>query len=110
MGAEQAALITVLLLRGAQTAGELRPRTERLQPFPDREAVDAVLRTMAAADRPLVRELERQAGQHDRRWMHLLGADGPRLPNLSRRSTGNRCWRAARRPATAGCRRVRPAG
>ena len=77
LDAEQAALITVLLLRGAQTAGELRPRTERLLPFPDREAVEAVLRTMAAADPPLVRELERQPGQHDRRWMHLLGADQP---------------------------------
>ncbi len=74
---EQAALVTVLLLRGAQTAGELRTRTERLHPFADREAVEAVLRTMAAADPPLVRELERQPGQHDRRWVHLLGADQP---------------------------------
>ena len=73
----QAALLTVLLLRGAQTAGELRPRTERLVPFADREAVEAVLRAMAAADPPLVRELERQPGQHDRRWMHLLGPDQP---------------------------------
>ena len=32
---------------------------------------------MAAADPPLVRELERQPGQHDRRWIHLLGADQP---------------------------------
>jgi uncharacterized protein YceH (UPF0502 family) len=73
----RAALISVLLLRGAQTAGELRPRTERLQPFDDREAVESVLREMAAADPPLVRELERQPGQHDRRWIHLLGADQP---------------------------------
>jgi uncharacterized protein len=73
----QTALITVLLLRGAQTAGELRPRTERLHPFVDRAAVDAALRAMAAADTPLVRELERQPGQHDRRWVHLLGADEP---------------------------------
>ena len=79
LGAAEAALITVLLLRGAQTSGELRPRTERLLPFADREAVEAVLREMAAADPPLVRELERQPGQHDRRWMHLLGADQPEL-------------------------------
>ena len=72
-----AALMTVLLLRGAQTPGELRPRTERLHPFADREAVESELRAMAAADPPLVRELERQPGQHDRRWMHLLGADQP---------------------------------
>jgi uncharacterized protein YceH (UPF0502 family) len=71
----QTALIAVLMLRGAQTAGELRPRTERLHPFGDREAVEAVLREMAAADPPLVRELDRQPGQHDRRWIHLLGAE-----------------------------------
>jgi uncharacterized protein YceH (UPF0502 family) len=77
LGPEQAALLTVLLLRGAQTPGELRPRTERLAPFADREAVETVLAGMAAADPPLVRELERQPGQHDRRWMHLLGTVPP---------------------------------
>ena len=72
-----AAVLTALLLRGPQTAGELRPRTERLHAFADREAVDAVLRAMAASDPPLVRELDRRPGQHDRRWMHLLGAEQP---------------------------------
>ena len=72
---EQAGLIAVLLLRGPQTAGELRPRTERLATFADREAVEAALREMASTDPPLVRELERQPGQHDRRWIHLLGAE-----------------------------------
>ncbi len=70
----QVALLTALLLRGAQTAGELRPRTDRLHPFADREAVEGVLRAMATTDPPLVRELERRPGQHDRRWTHLLGA------------------------------------
>jgi uncharacterized protein len=73
----RAALITVLLLRGAQTAGELRQRTERLHRFADREAVEAVLREMAAEDPPLVHELEREPGRHDRRWIHLLTADQP---------------------------------
>jgi uncharacterized protein YceH (UPF0502 family) len=82
LDAPQAALVTVLLLRGAQTPGELRPRTERLHPFPDRETVEATLREMAAADPPLVRELERQAGQHDRRWVHLLGAEPPEAADL----------------------------
>jgi uncharacterized protein YceH (UPF0502 family) len=77
LDAAQSALMTALLLRGAQTAGELRPRTERMHPFADREAVEVVLRTMAAADPPLVRELDRQPGQHDRRWIHLLGAEQP---------------------------------
>lgn len=77
LGPEQAALLAVLLLRGAQTAGELRSRSERLASFADRETVEATLRAMAEADPPLVRELERQPGQHDRRWIHLLGATQP---------------------------------
>ncbi|MET0695484.1 MAG: DUF480 domain-containing protein [Propionibacteriaceae bacterium] len=73
----QTALLTVLLLRGPQTANELRPRTERLRPFEDREAVEVPLRALAAADPPLVRELPRQPGQRDSRWVHLLGAEQP---------------------------------
>ncbi len=71
------ALLTGLLLRGPQTPGELRPRTERLHAFADRDAVEERLQALAAQDPPLVRELERQAGQHDRRWIHLLGAELP---------------------------------
>lgn len=76
---EQAALIAVLLLRGPQAAGELRTRTERLHPFTDRDAVAATLTAMAEAEPPLVRQLPRQAGQHDPRWVHLLGADQPEI-------------------------------
>ncbi|MCD4525184.1 DUF480 domain-containing protein [Nocardioides sp. cx-173] len=67
------ALVTVLLLRGRQAPGELRSRTERLHAFADREAVEETLRRMAARPTPLVRELERRPGQHDNRWVHLLG-------------------------------------
>jgi uncharacterized protein YceH (UPF0502 family) len=70
---DERALLTVLLLRGEQTPGELRTRTERLHPFADRSDVEACLRRMAARPEPLVRELERRPGQHDRRWVHLLG-------------------------------------
>jgi uncharacterized protein YceH (UPF0502 family) len=70
---DERALITVLLLRGAQAPGELRTRTERLHKFDDRTDVEACLRRMAARPEPLVRELERRPGQHDRRWIHLLG-------------------------------------
>jgi uncharacterized protein YceH (UPF0502 family) len=70
---DERALITVLLLRGAQAPGELRTRTERLHPFADRGEVEACLRRMAARPEPLVRELERRPGQQDRRWVHLLG-------------------------------------
>ncbi len=68
---EERAVVTVLLLRGPQAPGELKTRTERLHPFADRGAVETVLRAMA--ERGLVVELPRQAGQHDNRWAHCLG-------------------------------------
>lgn len=67
------ALLTVLLLRGPQAAGELKTRTERLHPFADRGEVEACLGALAGADAPLVREQDRQPGQQDTRWVHLLG-------------------------------------
>jgi uncharacterized protein YceH (UPF0502 family) len=70
---DERALLTVLLLRGAQTPGELRARTERLHAFADRGQVEARLHEMARRPQPLVRELERHPGQQDRRWVHLLG-------------------------------------
>ncbi|MCA0435327.1 MAG: DUF480 domain-containing protein [Actinobacteria bacterium] len=71
LAADERALVTVLLLRGAQAPGELKTRTERLHPFADRGEVEEVLARMAAAG--LVRELPRRPGQHDNRWVHLLG-------------------------------------
>lgn len=70
------ALLTVLLLRGAQTAGELRVRCERLHAFDDKDAVEAGLRGLAAATPALVRELDKRPGEKDRRWVHLLGPSG----------------------------------
>ena len=67
------ALVTVLLLRGAQTPGELRTRTERMYVFPDRSAAESALRVMAERQPPLVRELELRPREQDRRWVHLLG-------------------------------------
>jgi uncharacterized protein YceH (UPF0502 family) len=70
---DERALLTVLLLRGPQPAGALKTRTERLHRFRDREEVEACLTRMEGAEEPLVRELARQPGQHDSRWIHLLG-------------------------------------
>jgi uncharacterized protein len=70
---DERALLTVLLLRGPQTPGELRSRTERLHRFTDRGEVEGCLRGMAGRPLPLVHELERRPGQQDRRWVHLLG-------------------------------------
>jgi uncharacterized protein YceH (UPF0502 family) len=71
--ADERALITVLLLRGPQAPGELKTRTDRLHAFADRDEVEACLQRMASSETPLVRQLERRAGQHDNRWVHLLG-------------------------------------
>ncbi len=71
--ADERALITVLLLRGPQSPGALRVRTERLHDFADRDDVETTLRRMAARENPLVVELDRRPGQQDHRWIHLLG-------------------------------------
>ena len=70
---DERALLTVLLLRGAQSPGELRARTERLHPFADREAVETTLHRLAERPQPVVAELARRPGQQDHRWVHLLG-------------------------------------
>lgn len=70
---QSGALLTVLMLRGPQTAGELRINCERLYPFGDISAVEGFLHELAA--RPagaLVAELPRQAGSRENRWAHLL--------------------------------------
>lgn len=77
---DERALLTVLLLRGMQAPGELRTRSERLHAFADRTAVEACLRRMAERPQPLVRELDRQPGQQDRRWLHLLGPVPQQVP------------------------------
>ena len=72
---QSAAILTSLMLRGPQTAGELRSRTERLHPFASQEEVDETLRQLAGRNEPLVARLERRPGQKESRWAHLLGAD-----------------------------------
>jgi len=76
---QSAALLTVLMLRGPQTAGELRINSERLHGFTDIELVELFLQELAA--RPggaLVAELPRQPGARENRWTHLLsGAPKP---------------------------------
>jgi uncharacterized protein len=62
------ALLTVLLLRGSQTVGELKARTERMHPFESLEEVESALRNLAEAEPALVRELPRRPGQKETRW------------------------------------------
>jgi uncharacterized protein YceH (UPF0502 family) len=67
------ALLTLLFLRGPQTAGELRGRSDRLQTFESVAEAEDVLRDMAAHSEPLVRELPRRPGQKEGRWAHTVG-------------------------------------
>jgi uncharacterized protein YceH (UPF0502 family) len=71
------ALMTLLMLRGPQTAGELRTRSERLHPFATLEETEGALRRMAAEDEPLLVELARRPGQKEARWVHLVGELAP---------------------------------
>jgi uncharacterized protein YceH (UPF0502 family) len=90
------ALVAVLMLRGAQTPGELRTRTERYVGFADVPAVTTVLERLAARSVPLVRCLGRAPGQSQDRWVHTLGVDEERQ-------------RPRVRPATADPERAGPA-
>lgn len=67
------AIMTLLLLRGAQTAGELRARSERMHHFASVDEVDAVLRRLAGGDDALVRQLARQPGKREVRWAPTVG-------------------------------------
>jgi uncharacterized protein YceH (UPF0502 family) len=67
LGRRESALLCVLMLRGAQTVGELRGRTERMHDFADMEEVERVLDTLAEHDPPFVTKMPRG------RWAHLLG-------------------------------------
>jgi uncharacterized protein YceH (UPF0502 family) len=72
----QVAVLAVLLLRGPQTAAELRARTERMHPFGSAEEVEQVLADLAGRDQPLAQRLERQPGRKEPRWVQRLAA-GP---------------------------------
>ena len=67
------AIITLLLLRGPQTPGELRGRSERLHPFRSTHEVEAALLELSQGDEPLVVCLRRRPGQKEARWAHLAG-------------------------------------
>ena len=70
---QSAAILTVLMLRGPQTPGELRINCERLHSFADISAVQAFLDELAARPAgPLVVQLPRQPGSRESRWAHLL--------------------------------------
>jgi uncharacterized protein len=69
------ALICVLLLRGAQTPGELRGRAERMHRFETLDDVQAALQKLMQREPPLVKMLPRQPGTKESRYVHLLAGD-----------------------------------
>jgi uncharacterized protein YceH (UPF0502 family) len=67
------AVLNVLMLRGAQTPGELKGRTERLHRFADMEDLGGTLERLI--ERQLAARLERRPGQREERYTHLLGSE-----------------------------------
>jgi uncharacterized protein YceH (UPF0502 family) len=74
----QLSVLAVLMLRGPQTPGELRTRTERLYPFPSADELSETLSELAA--RELTVRQERRPGQKEERYAHLLSGDAPEAP------------------------------
>jgi uncharacterized protein YceH (UPF0502 family) len=70
----EVSLLAVLMLRGVQTPGELKQRTERLHPFASLKEVDGVLERLI--ERELVARLLRRPGQKETRYRHLLAGNG----------------------------------
>jgi len=80
------AILCVLLLRGPQTPGELRTRTERMYAFEDLESVHNALNLLGKREPPLVKVLPRQPGTKESRYVHLLSpvADAERVSAVER--------------------------
>jgi uncharacterized protein YceH (UPF0502 family) len=74
VGREELAVLAVLLLRGAQTPGELKARTDRMASLGSLDEVEQVLQTLT--EREYVRRIGRRPGQKEDRFEHLLGAAG----------------------------------
>ena len=71
----ETAVLCVLLLRGPQTPGELRGRTERMHRFTDLDEVQTALHRLMEREPPLVKALPRQPGTKESRYAHLLSGE-----------------------------------
>jgi uncharacterized protein YceH (UPF0502 family) len=76
----QQVLLALLLLRGPQTAAELRARADRMHAFASTEAVEDELQALGDRDEPLVALLARQPGQKEARYAQLLAEAGAIVP------------------------------
>lgn len=76
LSSAEVAVVTTLLLRGAQTPGELRTRASRMHEFSDMQEVEQTLEGLAAReDGPYVVRLAREPGKRESRYMHLFCGD-----------------------------------
>ena len=89
----EVAVVCVLLLRGPQTPGELRGRTERMYRFETLDDVQSALQKLMERQPPLVRVLPRQPGTKESRYVHLfsedMAADAPPMVTAPPRSGGD---------------------
>ncbi len=75
MGRPAIAVMCVMMLRGPQTVGEIRTRTNRLYDFSSLEEVETTLNSLMSGERPLLVRLPRQTGQKEVRYAHLLSGE-----------------------------------
>ncbi len=75
LGRPAVAVMVVLMLRGPQTVGEIRTRSNRLYDFSSLEEVDLTLNSLMSREPPLVVRLPRQTGQKEVRYAHLLSGE-----------------------------------
>ena len=74
-GRPEVAVLCVLLLRGPQTVGEVRGRSERMHRFNDLDEVQSALQRLIQREPPLTKVLPRQPGTKEARYVHLLAGD-----------------------------------
>ena len=77
----ETAVMCVLMLRGPQTAGEIRSRTGRLHAFAGLEEVDAALDALMRSEPPRVEKLPRLPGTKENRFAHRLGGEAASRPD-----------------------------
>lgn len=83
LNSAEVAVVTTLLLRGAQTPGELRSRAARMHEFSDMQEVEQTLENLASReDGPFVLRLAREPGKRESRYMHLFSGDVETLINV----------------------------
>ena len=88
---EEKACLTLLMLRGPQTPGELRSRSSRLHSFENIDEIEQALGRLAKEGRELVTELRRRPGQKENRWTHMIAGEpveGPQYEAIEAAASG----------------------